>query len=163
MKNIENVARLMLLAWFAASAAMADNSKLILGVWKLVQHDTQFQDGSPPRERFGQNPPGYLIFTSEGRMMAVLEVEGRKPAKTDEDRANLLRSVAAYSGIYRLEPDRWVTKVDVAWTPLIHNTEQMRFNKLDGDRLEVITPWAPDPRLPGQPVTRTVLVWDRVK
>jgi hypothetical protein len=51
----------------------------------------------------------------------------------------------------------------VAWTPLLHNTEQLRHYKLDGDRLEVITPWAPEPRLPGQPVTRTILLWQRVK
>lgn len=153
----------LLLALFAASGALADNSKMILGVWKLMKHDTEFQEGSPPRKLFGQNPPGYLIFTPEGRMMAVLEAEGRQPAKTDEDRANLLRSVAAYSGTYRLEQDKWITKVDVAWTPLLHNTEQLRYYKLDGDRLEVITPWAPDPRLPGQPVTRTILLWQRVK
>lgn len=157
------VALFLLLALFAASGALADNSKMILGVWKLMKHDMEFQDGSPPRKLFGQNPPGYLIFTQEGRMMAVLEAEGRQPAKTDEDRANLLRSVAAYSGMYRLEQDKWITKVDVAWTPLLHNTEQLRYYKLDGDRLEVITPWAPDPRLPGQPVTRTILHWQRVK
>jgi len=153
----------VLVILFVGSDALADNSKLILGVWKLLTHDTEFQDGSTGRKLFGQNPPGYLIFTTEGRMMAVLEAEGRKPAKNDEDRANLLRSVAAYSGMYRLEQDKWITKVDVAWTPLIHGTEQLRYYKLDGDRLEVITPWASDPRLPGSPVTRTILHWQRVK
>jgi hypothetical protein len=148
---------------FATSGALADNSKSILGVWKLTKHDTEFQDGSPSRKLFGQSPPGYLIFTAEGRMMAVLEAEGRKPAKTDEDRANLLRSVAAYSGMYRLEQDKWITKVDVAWTPLIHGTEQLRYYKLDGDQLEVITPWSPDARLPGSPVTRTILLWQRTR
>jgi len=148
----------MLAVLLAASSAHADNSRLILGVWKLMTHDLEFQDGSPGRKLFGQSPPGYLIFTAEGRMMTVLEAEGRKPARTDEDRANLLRSVAAYSGMYRLEQDRWITKVDVAWTPLIHGTEQVRHYKLDGDRLEVVTPWAPDPRLPGSPVTRAILV-----
>jgi hypothetical protein len=160
---MKKFAAFVAIALFAASGVLADNSKSILGVWKLLKHDTEFQDGTPSRKLFGQNPPGYLIFTPEGRMMAVLEAEGRQPAKTDEDRANLLRSVAAYSGIYRLENDRWVTKVDVAWTPLLHNTEQLRFYKLDGDRLEVTTPWSADPRLPGQPVTRTVLIWARVK
>jgi hypothetical protein len=158
-----NFAAFVAIALFVATGALADNRKSILGVWKLMKHDTEFQDGTPPRKLFGQNPPGYLIFTPEGRMMAVLEAEGRQPAKTDEERANLLRSVAAYSGIYRLEDDKWVTKVDVAWTPLIHNTEQLRFYKLDGDRLEVTTPWSADPRLPGQPVTRTILIWGRVK
>ena len=147
----------------SACATPLDQGKALLGAWKLITHDTEFQDGSAPRKLFGNNPPGYLIFTSEGRMMAVLEAEGRKPAKTDEDRANLLRSVAAYSGLYRLEQDKWITKVDVAWTPLLHNTEQLRYFKLDGDRLEVITPWSPDARLPGQPVTRTKLIWQRVK
>ena len=152
-----------LLALFAASGALADDGQRLLGVWKLLKHDTEFKDGSPPRKLFGMNPPGYLIFSPGARMMVVLEAEGRQPAKTDEDRANLLRSVSAYSGIYRLEQDKWITKVDVAWTPLFHSTEQVRYYRIDGDRLEVSTPWAADPRLPGQPVTRTLLVWERVK
>lgn len=71
----------VLLALFTASGAFADNSNMILGGWKLMKHDTEFQDGSSPRRLFAQNPPGYLVFTPAGRMMGVLEAEGRQTGK----------------------------------------------------------------------------------
>lgn len=147
----------------AASAAFADDGKKIVGVWKLLAFDLEFQDGSPRRAQYGKNPPGYLILTAEGRMMATIEAEGRKPPNTDEDRANLYRTIIAYSGMYRLEGDKWTTKVDVSWSPIWTGTDQVRYYKLDGDRLEVTSAWGLNTLLPGSPTTRGVLVWERVK
>ena len=144
-------------------SAFADDAKNLLGVWKLLAFYTEYQDGRPQLAQAGNNPIGYLIFTAEGRMMAVIEAEGRKPASTVEERANLLRTLIAYSGMYRLESDKWTTKVDVAWSPLMRGTDQVRTYKLDGDRLEVTTPWAPTPGVPTNPVERGVLRWERVK
>jgi hypothetical protein len=96
-------------------------------------------------------------------MMAVIEATDRKPATTDQERAALYLSMIAYSGAYRLEGDTWTTTVDVAWSPLLHNTEQLRYYKIEGDRLTVTSPWGPDPRLPQQPETRHMLVWQKVK
>ena len=67
-----------------------------------------------------KNPIGYAIFTPEGRMMAVLEGEGRrKNPKTDEDRLALFRSMVAYTGMYYVDGDKWTTKVDVAGTRIV--------------------------------------------
>ena len=33
--------------------------------------------------------------------------------------------------LYRLEGDKWVTKVDVSWNPAWNGTDQVRFYKLD--------------------------------
>jgi hypothetical protein len=49
--------------------------------------------------------------------MFVLTGEGRKPPQNVQDRADLLNSMVAYTGMYRLEGDKWITKVDVAWNP----------------------------------------------
>jgi Lipocalin-like domain len=65
--------------------------------------------------------------------MFVLTGEGRKPPQTVQDRADLLNSMAAYTGMYRLEGDKWITQVDVAWNPEWVGTEQTRFFKLDGE------------------------------
>jgi hypothetical protein len=95
--------------------------------------------------------------------MTVIEGEGRKVANTDEERSALLRTMFAYTGTYRLEDDKWVTKVDVSWNPAWNGTDQVRFYKLDGDRLQVTTAWAPSANLPGSPISRGVLLWQRVK
>src|ERR1700685_1643502 len=99
------------LAALALSSHAAERPALV-GVWKLLSYQTEFQDGSPKRAMFGEHPMGYIIFTSEGRMMALIEAEGRKAPSTDADRAALLRSVIAYSGKYRVEGNRWITTVD---------------------------------------------------
>jgi Lipocalin-like domain len=154
---------LVLICWLlAAQPVLADDRAKLLGSWKLISWVQEFQDGSEARPEYGKNPIGYILFTPEGRMMAVLEGEGRKSPNTDEERAKLFRSMIAYSGMYRLEGDRWITKVDVAWHPDRRGSEQMRFFKLEGDRLYVTTPWMPSPNFGGK-VIRSLLVWERAK
>jgi hypothetical protein len=110
----------------------------------------------------GKNPTGYIIFTPEGRMMGIITGEGRKAPNADQDRARLLDSMSAYTGIYRLEGDKWITKVDVAWHPARVGTEQVRFFKFDGDRLQVISEWMPG--LSGaQQLGRVIITWERAK
>jgi len=94
-------------------------------------------------------------------MAAIVEGEGRKPAQTDEERAALLRTMFAYSGMYRLDGDKWITKVDVSWNPAWNGTEQVRFYKLDGNQLEVTAAWGANPNLPGSPITRGVVLFER--
>lgn len=81
---------------FLPQVAVADDRATIVGIWKLLSSESEFQDGSPRRAVMGQNPAGYIVFTAEGRMMAVLEGEGRKPAQTDQERAALLQTMVAY-------------------------------------------------------------------
>ena len=96
-------------------------------------------------------------------MMACIEADGRKAPQTDEDRANLHKTMFAYTGIYRIEGDKFITKVDVSWNPAWNGTDQIRFFKLEGDRLEIVSAWAPSPTIPGRPMTRGFFAWERVK
>ena len=150
-------------ALLITQSAMADDRERLIGTWKILSFDNEFQDGSPRRALYGQNPSGYIILTAEGRMVAIFEGEVRKPAKTDEERAVLLRTMFAYTGMYRLEGDKWITKVDVAWNPAWNGTDQVRFYKLDGNRLEVTGAWGPNPNLPGSPISRGVVLLERAK
>ena len=150
-------------ALLVAQLAIADDRESLVGTWKVVSYANEFQDGSPRSAPYGQSPTGYIILTAEGRMMAIVAGDGRKPATTDEERATLLRTMLAYSGMYRLEGDKWITKVDVSWNPAWNGTEQVRFYKLDGNRLEVTGAWVPAPLLPGSPILRGVVVFERAK
>jgi Lipocalin-like domain len=135
----------------------------LVGVWKLLSYQTEFQDGSPKRAMFGEHPSGYIIFTSEGRLMAVIEAEGRKAPSTDSDRAALLKSLIAYSGKYRVEGNQWITSVDTAWNPAWDGTDQMRTFQIVGNRLMVTSTWQPAVNFPGSPLSRGSLVFERVK
>jgi hypothetical protein len=146
----------------ALPSAAADNTSLI-GAWKLLSFQTEFQDGSPKRAMFGEHPTGYIIFTSEGRLMTVIEAEGRKTPSTDSDRAVLLNTLIAYSGTYRLEGGRWIASIDAAWNPALDGTEQMRSYEIVGDRLKVSSPWLHALNFPGAGLSRGILVFERVK
>ena len=111
----------------------------------------------------GRNPTGYVIFTPEGRVFFVLTGEGRKAAKTVQERADLLSSLVAYTGTYRLEGDQWITKVEVAWNPEWIGTEQRRFFKVEGERLQVHTPWRVMPNWPEKGMTRSIITFERAK
>ena len=147
----------------AAHGAYAQDREKLFGIWKLVSFETEFQATGERKPTFGKNPNGFIIFTPEGRMMVVLTAEGRKAPETDEDRAALLRTMFAYTGIYRLEGDKFVTKVDVSWNEAWTGTEQTRFYKMGGNRLDIISAWAPSGVIPGRPIVRGILTWERVK
>ena len=146
-----------------APTAIGGNPQALLGTWKLVSLVYEFQDGRSPVPLLGKNPIGYLVLTPSGRMAAVLEGDGRKPAKTDEERAALLRTLIAYSGKYRIEGDKWITKVDASWNGVWNGTEQERSYRLDGDKLFVISMWQPNSTMPGNPVAHAIMQWEREK
>jgi Lipocalin-like domain len=144
-----------------AHPALANDNARLVGTWRLVAFDTEFQNGEPSRPAFGQKWFGYTIFTAEGRTMSVWEAEGRKPAGSDEERAALLRSLNAFTGNYRYEGGTGLVTVDVAGNPAQRGV-QTRGYQLDGNRLQVTTAWAPNPTLPGAPVTRSLVRFERV-
>ena len=150
----------LVLAAFSSSAA---DRTTLMGVWKLLSYQTEFQDGSPKRALFGEHPTGYIIFTSEGRMMALIEAEGRKAPSSDADRAALLNTLIAYSGKYRIDGHEWIASVDTAWNPAWDGTDQVRSFELAGDKLTVTSPWLHAVNFPGSGLSRGTLVFERVK
>jgi hypothetical protein len=150
------------LAALALSSHAAERPALV-GVWKLISYLTEFQDGSPTRATFGEHPTGYIIFTREGRLMAIIEAEGRKAPSTDSDRAALLKSLIAYSGKYRVEGNQWITSVDTAWNPAWDGTDQARTFRIVGNRLMVTSTWQATVNFPDSPPSRGSLVFERVK
>lgn len=93
--------------------------------------------------------------------MSVWEAEGRKPPNTDEDRAALFRSMNAITGTYRYEAGTGVVEIDLAGNPASRG-KQTRGYKLDGNSLEVTTPWAPNSSITGSPVTRSAIRFERL-
>jgi hypothetical protein len=156
---------LIALIWFLILVQFgyaADNPKIV-GIWKLVSFEAEIQATGQKEPVMGQKPTGYVIFAPEGRAFFILTGEGRKPAKTVQERADLLNSLISYTGVYRLEGDKWITKVDVAWSPDFVGTEQTRFFKVDGDRLHVLTTWGVHPNWPEKGMQRRILTFERAE
>jgi len=147
----------------AVQPSFADDRAKLVGIWKLVSWESEFKDTGEREPVMGKYPTGYFIFTPEGRIMTVLTGEGRKAAKTDQERAALMKSVIAYTGMYRLEGDKFITKVDVSWNAAWVGTEQVRYFKLEGDRLHIISMWVESVARPERGMARAIITWERVK
>ena len=151
------------LACVVSTASFAEEPNKVTGTWKLISYEVEIQATGQKGPVMGDKPTGYATFTPEGRIFFVLTGEGRKPAKTDHERAELLNTLVAYSGTYRLEGDKWTTKVDVAWNPEWVGTEQVRSFRVDGERLVVLTPWRVMPNWTDKGMTRSIVTFERAK
>ncbi|MGO9566602.1 MAG: lipocalin-like domain-containing protein [Desulfomonilaceae bacterium] len=153
------------LIWFVflVQPSFAEDPSKLVGIWKLLAYEVEVQATGQKGPVMGQNPTGYIIFTPDGRVMSVLTGEGRKAAKTIEDRAELLNTLVSYTGMYRVEGDKWITKVDVAWNPEWVGTEQTRSFAVEGERLQVVTPWRVMPNWPEKGMQRSLITLERAK
>jgi len=152
---------LVLAICVVAQPSFAEDRSKLLGIWKLISYQVEIQATGQKEPVMGEHPSGYVAFLPEGRVFFLLTGEARHPAKTDKDRADLLNTLIAYSGTYRVEGDKWVTKVEVAWNPEWVGTEQSRFFKADGDRLQVLTPWRVMPNWADKGMTRSIVTFER--
>ena len=122
----------------------------IAGYWRWLSMHLEFADGAPNVDIYGGTPEGGVVFTPGGRLMAIVTSSGRLPPQTDDDRAKLFRSVAAYTGQARLqEGGRFVTDVDASWDPTWAGTQE-RFFSIEGDILTVRTAKQTHPSYPGR-------------
>jgi hypothetical protein len=75
----------------------------------------------------------------------------------------LSSTLVAYTGTYRVEGDKWITKVEVAWNPEWVGTEQVRSFKVENGRLQVLTPWRVMPNWADKGMTRSIVTFERAK
>jgi hypothetical protein len=143
-----------------ATPATADDQEKLLGNWKLVTFYTEDVQTKQRNNVYGERPNGYIGFTSAGRFFAFATADGRKAPSSPDEQAAAFRSMIAYTGKFRLEGEKFITKVDVAWNEAWVGTEQVRFWRLEGDRLHIISAPIPNPNVPGSMMIGT-LVWER--
>ena len=133
----------------------------ILGSWKLISFEVELRNATERQRPFGQNPNGYLILGPDGRMMALLTAEERKPGQKDSDAAALFRTMMSYTGRYRVDGSKFITKVDASWNESWNGGEQVRFWEVEGDRLVIRNQWAPSATVPGAPMAQATAIWKR--
>jgi hypothetical protein len=109
---------------------------------------------------------GFITYGADGRM-SVLIVRGDRPKPaslekiTDQQRADLLRSMIAYAGTYKFDGKTVEHHVDISWNEVYTGTIQRREVRREGDKLLLSTPASPRPQ-DGKMTVRS-LVWEKVK
>jgi len=150
----------LVLVCLVAQPSFSGDLAPVVGVWKLVSFEREFQTGGEREYPMGKAPTGYILFLPEGRMTVVITGEGRTAPSTDQDRAGLYNTLVAYTGRYRVDGDKWITTLDVSANPAWVGTEQTRSFRVAGDRLQEMTSWVarPDGRM-----ARALITYERAK
>ena len=149
-----------------ASSGLATPKDSLVGTWKLISAvDTT--DKGEAKAAFGQGPVGFLTYTADGRMMAIIAHGARKSLSVPDyisapaaERAEAFASFSAYAGRYTLNGDKVIHHVEVASLQNRVGTDLTRsIVVLQGDRLVLRTP----PFLKGGAMVTTELIWERLK
>ncbi len=151
------------LTTLAPMPARAESDGPLKGLWKLVSYEVEVRKDGEKLPVMGEHPTGYAYFTPEKRVFFVLTGEDRKPAKDDAQRAQLLETLVSYTGKFRLDGDKWIADLDVAWDPKWVGSEQTRTFTLDGERLRVLTPWRVMPNWADKGETRSIVTFERAR
>jgi hypothetical protein len=146
-----------------SGGARADDAglrKQIIGTWKLVSVYYEDQTTKERAPIYGEHPRGVQIATPDGRWLALVTAENRLVPKTDEERAQALKTMIAYTGRYRVEDGKVITKVEAAWNEAWVGGEQTRAIRFDGDELYIESPPMPHPNIDNK-IVRVIVEWRR--
>ena len=86
----------------------------LFGVWRLVSARMTLLDSGEVTDLLGAASKGYAVFHPSGRMMVILTAAGRTAPGGP--------GMTAYTGRFRVEGNRLITSVDVAWVPAWEGT-----------------------------------------
>ena len=149
-----------------SSSVHAQCKDSVVGTWKLVSVKGTTDKGDVNKAVLGENPSGLLTYTADGRMMAIISDDGRKPlsiadrvAAPAEERAQAYSTFMAYAGRYTFICDKVVTHVEVASLQNWVDTDQTRFVTLQSDRMFVRN----TPMLRAGVMVTIESVWERLK
>ena len=148
-----------------ASSVLADDAELrqkIVGTWKLVSVVYEDQVTKERTPVLGEHPRGRQIATADGRWLALVTAENRPVPTNEAERARALQSMIAYTGRYRVEDGKVITKVEAAWNEAWVGGEQTRFIRFEADRLFIESPPMPHPNVNNK-VVKVIVIWDREK
>jgi hypothetical protein len=121
-------------------------------------------------EVYGPNPVGFLTYTAEGRMNAIITNDGRKPLSANiwwlapaPERAQAYSTVIAYAGRYTVTGEKVIHHIQASTFPNWANTDQLRLiTKLQSDQVTLRTT-IPFIGRDGVRYVYQELAWDRVQ
>jgi hypothetical protein len=110
----------------------------IVGTWRLAMTRAHDDAGKPMHAPYGPAPMGVVMFSADGRMVAVLcDARPHLPAGEEE------REYSSYCGNYTFDGTTLVTRVDAAADRSRLGGDQVRRVRFDGDRLVLMPPPRP--------------------
>jgi Lipocalin-like domain len=163
MTRVAAIVFAVLLILPASAAHSADNP--LVGTWKLKSYLREVAATGERYNERGEHPNGYLAYSADGRMYAIITWENRIAPRdvvpTNDERVKLFSTMISYAGTYTFDAEKVVHHVDISWNQNWTGTEQVRFYKLDGDTLTITS--APAKNFTDGREGRSILVWERLR
>lgn len=136
----------------------------LIGTWTLVSAVREEIPSGAKTDQLGAAPKGYLTYTPEGRMIALITRGDRKaPASgktTAAEAEDLFRSMLSYGGTFSVAGDVVTHHVDISWNQSFTGGDQKRNFRFDGERLLLSTPQSLDPI--DSKMSVRIMTWQRV-
>jgi hypothetical protein len=164
------IATLMVVAVLATAFGFsrhthAQTTNQLAGTYRLISYQRRVLATGETTNSYGKAPQGYIIYGRDGRMMVLLVKDERpKPTDlatmTDQTRADLFRTMIAYSGTYDFDGSQVTHRVDVSWNQIWTGTDLVRNVRFEGRRVILTTIPAPSP-IDGK-VGMSVVTWEKV-
>lgn len=137
----------------------------LCGTYRLVDSSRRIVETGETLDAFGKNAKGVIMYGKDGHFLALI-TNGDRPkpdsveAMTDQQRADLHRTMSAYGGTYRFDGKMVEHHVDLAWNEVWAGTTVVRDVAEDGERLIYTTrpaPFTGDGRM-----SVVTVVWEKV-
>jgi hypothetical protein len=144
----------------------ANGNDQLVGTWKLVSASSMAAPGGHVEAPFGVNPVGFLTYTEDGRVSAMISHAGRKPLSTGakppaltEEQAEAFKTFFAYAGRYRRNGDQVIHSVEISSIENYVNKELVRSVRFQGDQIILATA----PTLVNGKIQTVELIWQRLE
>ena len=157
------IAILAMAEFIAVSAAVFGqaNDKLV-GTWKLVSASSKTSAGEPSEPPYGADPVGFLTYTQDGTVSALISYSGRKPLSVGggaaAEQAEAFKTFFAYAGRYTLSGDKVTHRIEISSIQNYVGKDLVRSVKFQGDQIILVTPPTP---VNGK-IQTVELIWQRL-
>ena len=145
--------------------AWAQTHDRLAGTWKLVSVSSSTASGERNDTPFGPSPAGFLTYTQDGRMTAMISYGGRKRLSSSdarsapaEEQAEAFRTFVAYAGRYTLDGDKVIHHVEISSIQNWVDTDLIRSIRFEGERIVLV---APPTSVDGK-IQTFELIWQRL-
>ena len=158
-------AAILAIASLLVFPAWAQTHDRLAGTWKLVSVSSSTAAGERNDTPFGPSPAGFLTYTQDGRMTAMISYGGRKRLSSSdarsapaEEQAEAFRTFVAYAGRYTLNGDKVIHHVEISSIQNWVDTDLIRSIKFEGERIVLLTP----PTSVDGKIQTFELIWQRL-
>jgi hypothetical protein len=127
---------------------MADTA-VLLGTWNMISWKREIVATGETIDALGPDPIGYINYGPDGRFYALVVSRNRLTPATlppsDAEKLKLFDSMLAYAGSYSVDDEKAIHHVEASWNQAMTGTDQVRFYKLEGDKLTIRSAPSTDP------------------